>query len=159
LKARAARRLETVKLFLAFTIFISGAMLTACQSSENSGAVNATPTPEVKRDYFQDALGSVQAGGFDFILAFRKIDGEPFSSDDKKYLKDNAPRDTNRWNLTEDGKTAIAGSNYKFTPANLEALKKRFTIEDFSPPKEENSGGDEQNSNASDDVKNTNTGK
>ena len=119
----------------------------ACQSAENPQVnVNSTPTPEKKRDEFQDAFNSVKVGGFDYIFVFRRPDNAPLTSEDKAYLKANSPADTNRWNLTEEGKVAIAGSNYKFTPANLEALKKRFVVEDYSKVKQENGANDNANS-------------
>ncbi len=90
-------------------------------------------TPEIIIDDLEERLKSVQTGNFEFIYVFRKKDGEIFSGDDKKYLKDNAPFDTNQWVLTSDKKGVIAGSNYTFIPENLEALKKRFRIEDYSP--------------------------
>jgi hypothetical protein len=142
-----AEKLQIIRIgILCFTIFLSLAGL-ACQSSENIGADSVPgPTPEKQRDYFQEALSSIQAGGFDFVFAFRRLDGATLDADDKKYLKQNAPLDTNRWNLTDDGKIAIAGSNYKFTPENLEALSKRFAIEDYSRAKNENN--EDNNSNA-----------
>ena len=111
----------------------------ACQSTGNEEiSVKSTPTPQKMRDEFKDAFKSVEVGGFDYIFVFRRADNEPLTSEDKTYLKANSPRDTNRWNLTEEGKVAIAGSNYKFTPENLEALRKRFIVEDRSKVREEN---------------------
>lgn len=89
-------------------------------------AVNQT------RDDFEDRLKSVQTGNFQFIYTFRRTDGGSFVAEDKRYLKENSPRDTNQWVLTSDEKAAIAGSNYAFTPENLENLKKRFEVTDFS---------------------------
>ena len=107
----------------------------ACQGGDEKAAGNASPAPsaETKKDDFQESLQSVQTGNFDFILAFRRLDGDVFSGDDKKFIKANAPHDTNQWVLTLDGKCVIAGSNYKFMPEHLDALKKRFSVEDYSP--------------------------
>lgn len=98
----------------------------------------ATPTPEKKVDDVQDNLSLVQRAGFAFIYVFRRADGEALTGDDKKYLKENSPADTNQWRLTEDGKTVIAGSNYKFMPEHLDALRARFVVEDYSKPLNEN---------------------
>lgn len=97
----------------------------------------AEETPEIPVDDFTERLQSVQTGNFDFVYAFRRKDSDVFTSEDKKYLKDNSPIDTNQWVLTGDKKAVIAGSNYLFTPENLEALKKRFKVEDYSLPKDE----------------------
>lgn len=92
----------------------------------------ATPVSSEPRDDFEDRLKSVQTGGFQFVYAFRRKDGGVFVSEDKRFLKENSPPDTNQWVLTSDEKAAIAGSNYLFTPENLENLKKRFEIQDYS---------------------------
>ncbi len=100
----------------------------------------ATPivdeTPQVPVDDFAERLKSVQTGGFDFVYAFRRKDGEVFTSEDKKYLRENLPPDTNQKQLTSDEKAVIIGSNYIFPLENLDALKKRFKIEDYSPKEE-----------------------
>lgn len=100
----------------------------------------ATPivdeTPEIPVDDFAERLKSVQTGGFDFVYALRRKDGEAFTSEDKKYLRENLPPDTNQKQLTSDEKALIIGSNYLFPLENLDALKKRFKIEDYSPKEE-----------------------
>lgn len=100
----------------------------------------ATPivdeTPQVPVDDFAERLKSVQTGGFDFVYAFRRKDGEVLTSEDKKYLRENLPPDTNQKQLTSDEKAVIIGSNYIFPLENLDALKKRFKIEDYSPKEE-----------------------
>lgn len=127
----SVRNLSIALLLIAISSF-------ACQSNDETSVNvnNVSPSPiatEKKTDDFQDSLTSVRTGNFAFILAFRRLDGEVFSGDDKKFVKANAPADTNQWVLTADGKCVIAGSNYKFMPENLDALRKRFSIEDYSP--------------------------
>ncbi|MGI8495858.1 MAG: hypothetical protein ACR2L1_11190 [Pyrinomonadaceae bacterium] len=136
------------KLFLFVALVLSASGL-ACQSSENAADSKnaASPTPEKKKDEFQDSFNSVQVAGFDFIFIFRRPDGEMMTKEDKIYLKENSSPFTNRWNLTDEGKTVIAGSNYKFTPENMEALKRRFSVEDRSPVKPET---DNNNNNRAD---------
>ena len=93
--------------------------------------------PEIEVDDFAARLKQVQTGDFDFVYAFRRKDGDVFNSEDKKYLRENSPADVNQWISTGDKKVFIAGSNYLFRPENLDALKKRFKIEDYSTEKEE----------------------
>ena len=114
-------------------IFAVGCDNTEEKTAGNSNASNKVVAEEKKKDDFVERLNSVRTGNFDFILAFRRPDGEVLSGDDKKFLKANSPNDTNQWVLTADGKTAIAGSNYKFLPPQLDILKKRFVIQDYSP--------------------------
>ena len=142
---------------LIFVIYLSLVGF-ACRGGAGETSVNqaepppAPSTPEKKVDDFQDNLDSVQRAGFDFIYGFRRPDGGVFTSEDKKYLKDNSPPETNQWRLTEDEKGVVAGSNYKFFPQNLEALRKRFVVEDYSKPSDEsaaeNSNGESVNRNS-----------
>lgn len=140
------------KIALSFVVFLSLPGF-ACRGNEETKVnVNKTASkPERKVDDFQEILKSYRTAGFKFIFAFRRFDGDVFSGEDKKFLKDNSPTETNRWNLTEDGKIAVAGSNYKFPPVNLEALKLRFTVEDYSTQSgdsgDKNTNGN-QNSNS-----------
>lgn len=120
----------------------------ACQTAVTPVAdlMTPTPTPEVKesKDDFAEKLEYVRKGAFDFVYAFRRKDGAALDAEDRKYLRANSPIETNQWVVTEDAKAAIAGSNYQFPPASLEALKKRFNVEDLSPPKD---AKPEENSN------------
>ncbi len=132
-----------------FLVFLLVAL--GCQPSQRvleDRQPTATPfveeTPEVPRDDFDERLKSVQTGDFYYIYAFRRKDGEPFTSDDTKYFKENIPPDTNQIQRTADKKVIIVGTNYLFDLQSLDALKKRFKIEDYSPKKEPKQ---EQNSN------------
>ena len=117
-----------ISLLIVAAMFIS----LACQSSSNESAnAQTTPTPE-KKDDFGERLKAVQDVNFDYIYAFRRKDGGEFDKDDKVFVKQNAPFGTNQWVLTANGKVVIAGSNYKFTPKNLENLRNRFNVEDYS---------------------------
>jgi hypothetical protein len=145
------KRADTAK-NLALTLLVFAlSFVFACQSAteKNVATPKPTPTPEKKTDDFEGSLASVRTGSFNYVFAFRRPDGDIFSSDDKKFLKANSPNDTNQWVMTGDEKIVIAGSNYKFTPENLTALKKRFTVEDLSPvPSAEESGSSNQNAQA-----------
>ena len=115
----------------------------------------AESTPFVPVDDFLEGLASVQTGNFEYVFAFRRKDGSIFTGEDKRYLKENSPYDTNQWVLTADEKAVIAGSNYVFTEKNLDALKKRFKIEEYSPEKEPGKEN-EKNSNILENTANSN---
>ena len=105
----------------------------ACQSvSKDSANPETSSISTEKKDDFAERLRAVQDVNFDYIYAFRRKDGGEFEKEDKVFVKQNAPFGTNQWVLTADGKVVIAGSNYKFTPKNLENLRNRFNIEDYS---------------------------
>lgn len=122
-----------------------------------------TPTPEVKeaKDDLSEKLEYVRKGAFGFIYVFRRGDGAALDAEDRKYLRANSPVETNQWVLTEDARAAIAGSNYQFPPEMLDALKKRFDVEDLSEtttaeeaakPGANSGAGNKANSNAENKV-------
>ncbi len=140
------KRLYQINLILLLGVF-SFACQTAAEkptpnletSSSSSSATSAVETTAEKNlDDFEEGLSFVKTAGFDFTFVFRRADGGVFTAEDIRFLKDNSPRDTNQWILTADGKTVIAGSNYRFMPENLEILKKRFKVENLSKTIDEN---------------------
>jgi hypothetical protein len=136
---------------------LAGLFVSACQTAVTPVGKLRTPTPtpeEIKetKDEFAEKLEYVQKGAFTFVYVFRRKDGAALDSDDSKHLRANAPL-TNYWVVTDDRKTAIGGSNYRVSPEGLEALKKRYNVEDLSVAPDakpaENSNADRKaNSNA-----------
>ncbi len=124
---------------LVFLLILFAIFGFSCASQIILNDKNPTPepigesTPEIPVDDFNERLQSVKTGGFEIVYAFRRKDGEVFNSEDKKYLRENLPPDTNQKQLTSDEKAVIVGSNYIFPLENIDALKKRFKIEDYSP--------------------------
>lgn len=111
----------------------------ACQTAVTPvGKVQTpAPTPEEvkeKKDDFSEKLEYVQKGAFTFIYVFRRRDAAALDSEDRKFLRANSPVETNQWVVTDDARAAIAGSNYQFPPEMLDALEKRFDVEDLSEP-------------------------
>jgi hypothetical protein len=119
----------------------------ACQPNQtilNSGAKNpATDANAAERpkDTFESALRGVQKSGFDYIFIIRRKDGGIFDKDDKVFVRENSPAETNQFVLTDEDRVIIAGSNYPFPEETLEFLRERFNIEDLSPKKAENING------------------
>ncbi len=96
--------------------------------------VNAAPTVENKQTAFESDLQTLRTADLKYIFVVRRTDGGVFDSEDKKYLRTNLPT-TNRVIMSDEGKAYLIGSNYKFPPENLEVLRLRFNIEDFSTVK------------------------
>ncbi|MCY7375772.1 MAG: hypothetical protein LH472_07350 [Pyrinomonadaceae bacterium] len=92
--------------------------------------VNVAPA-ENKQSAFESDLQTLKTANLKYILVFRRTDGGAFDGEDRKYLKTNLPT-TNRVILTDESRAFIVGSNYKFPPENLEVLRLRFKVEDFS---------------------------
>lgn len=112
----------------------------------SSAPINSSATPV---NAFESDVNSMKTANFDFIYVFRRKDGGKMTAEDKKFAKQNSPADTNRF-IVSDGETAIiAGSNTRFAPANLEALKSGFVVADFSKSESElNNANANANTNA-----------
>lgn len=133
--------------FVLFLLIVLGCQpsQTVLNDRQPTPEPSTASTPEIPVDDFAERLKSVQTGGFYFVYALRRKDGEVFTSEDKQYLRENLPPDTNQKQLTSDNKALIIGSNYLFPLVNLDALQKRFKIEDYSPKEE--TPKNEQNTN------------
>jgi len=143
------------------TKFLTGGLLCAfglaglgCQPNQTilKDVVSPTPTPlstvDLKKTSVEEDVRDMQTADFDYILVFRRKDGGLFDDEDRKYLRQNTPLETNRWAKSDDGRAYVAGSGFGFTPEQLEALKKRFVIEDFSKPEVKNDANNAVNTNA-----------
>lgn len=96
--------------------------------------VNLNSNTNAEADELKAELTALKNADFDYIYSFRRKDGEPMDSVDKRFVKDNSHSATNRFTLTRDEKVIFAGSNYKFSDEGLKALRERFDLEDFSKP-------------------------
>jgi hypothetical protein len=76
-------------------------------------------------------LQYVRNGGFTYIWVVSRKDGKPLDKDDAAYLRKNAPQVVD-WVGTDNGKRFIAGTNFDLEKGNLDLLKKRFVVEDYS---------------------------
>ena len=88
-------------------------------------------------DEFESELTALRNADFDYIYSFRRKDGNPMDSDDKRFVKNNSHFATNRFTLSKDEKVIFAGSNYRFPEDGLAALKDRFEFGDYSKPEAE----------------------
>jgi hypothetical protein len=104
-------------------------------TNQSVNAVNSNADKPPISD-FEENLKSMQRSDFEYIFSFKRKDSGKFDREDKDFLKETAPQQTNRWLLTKDETTVLAGSNYIFSPDVMKKLGVRFTIEDFSPKKE-----------------------
>jgi len=97
----------------------------------NAVAVSPTPTPpqtplEVELTYAQNA-------NFRQIFAFSRKDAGKLTTEDIEYFRQYAPGEQINQRLkTSDNKHIVAGTNFPFQPEQMEALQKRFTVEDMS---------------------------
>lgn len=126
------------RLFFCLIVLLLFLLAVGCESpSLKANKATANQTVENELPLFERDLQTMRTANFDFIYAFRRKDGAAFDSEDRKFLRATAPPQTNRFVSTDDGRAFIAGSGYKFSPETLEALGKRFNVEDYSTKKEE----------------------
>jgi len=132
-------KFSRLKYSLAAAILFLVSLSFACQPNQTI-LKDAPPPPtpmetvETKQTSFEQDLRDMQTANFDYILAFRRKDGGVFDKDDKKFLRENTPPETNRFILTDGEKAFIAGSGFGFAPEQIAALQSRFIVEDYSKP-------------------------
>lgn len=116
-------------------LVLTGFAFAGCQQSaslENESASKQHSAARKPATPFETDLDYVRKGQFHHIYVFSRQDGGKFQPDDIAYLKANSPKQTNMWVSTDEGRRAIAGSNFDFEPAHMDALSKRFIIEDYT---------------------------
>ncbi len=118
-------------------IFVLIGCMTLCscgnsnsESSSGPVATQATPVPTPKTGFEAD-LDYVRKGQYTYIWVFSRKDGQLIDKDDAAFLRKTAPQVVD-WVTTEQGKRVIAGTNFDLAQGNLEVLKKRFTVEDYT---------------------------
>lgn len=127
---------QKIKKLQVIALVLVGIFAFSC-GSQSADQIKSDSAPEKKISEFERELKYLKTADFNYIFAFKRKDGKPLDSEDKKFLKHES-RTANRHTLTNDGKTAFVGTNYKLSNKNLEKLKKRFLLEDFSKSSEQN---------------------
>jgi hypothetical protein len=119
----------------------------ANSNSSNSGSVAAsngasasgTPSPaEAERPPgVEGDVAQMKTADFNYIIVLRRKDGREIDNDDRKFLNENTPADTNRRLLSRDKKAVTMASNFKTLIDARPTFESRFTIEDHSKPASE----------------------
>ena len=107
------RRFHKPRLLVFLLIGFLSVFLTTCASAPSN--TNSTPTPETTTS--SPTPQSSPLTGFD--------------KDDSAFLRTNAPQVVD-WVITDEGKKVIAGTNFNLEEGNMDVLKKRFVVEDYS---------------------------
>jgi hypothetical protein len=93
-------------------------------------ATPAGPSPSPLTD-FEEALRFVRNGQYTYIYVISRKDGKAFTPEDSDFLKTNAPQFVDKA-ATKDKTKVVAGTNFNLEQGNMELLKKRFVVEDYS---------------------------
>lgn len=124
-------------LLLALLPVGAGILLSSCSrgktdsgsdSSTSSTQAAAVPTPKTG---FEADLDYVRKGQYTYIWVFARKDSKPLDKNDAAYLRTNAPQVVD-WVTSDEGRKVIAGTNFDLAKGNLELLKKRFNVEDYT---------------------------
>jgi len=107
-----------------------GAPATSPTNTNTPAATPAGPSPSPLTD-FEEALRFVRNGQYTYIYVISRKDGKPLTSEDSDFLKINAPQLVDKA-ATKDRMKVVGGTNFNLEEGNLELLKKRFVVEDYS---------------------------
>lgn len=99
-------------------------------NTNTATATPAGPSPSPLTD-FEEALRFVRNGQYTYVYVFSRKDGKPLQPEDSDYLKANAPQLVDKA-ATKDRTKVVGGTNFNLEEGNLELLKKRFVVEDYS---------------------------
>lgn len=121
---------------VAAAALVAAVSLTSCSPGTNSGSstqpanVQASPASTPKSGFETD-LEYVRKGQYTYVWVFSRKDGKTLDKDDGAYLRTNAPQVVD-WVTSDEGRKVIAGTNFDLAKGNLETLKKRFVVEDYT---------------------------
>ena len=108
----------------------SGAPSTANAPSPSPTAAAPTPQSSPLTGFDKD-LQYIKNGGYTYVWVFSRKDHKPLDKEDSAFLRTNAPQVVD-WVTTDEGRKVIGGTNFNLEEGNLELLKKRFVVEDYS---------------------------
>ena len=129
-------KIITASLIVSATLLVAISLTSCGGGSTNSatpagpGSTPSAPAPSPKTGFEAD-LEYVRKGQYTYIWVFARKDGKPFDKDDTPFLHTNAPQVVD-WIKTDEGKRFIAGTNFDLAKGNLELLKKRYVVEDYT---------------------------
>lgn len=123
--------LVTVALLLAAISPTSCSSVTTNSGSPGSPGAQSAPAPSPKSGLEAD-LAYVRKGQFTYVWVFTRKDGKALDNDDGAFLRTNAPQVVD-WVTSDPAKKYIvAGTNFDLAKGNLDLLKKRFNVEDYT---------------------------
>jgi hypothetical protein len=117
-------------------MIVAAVSLTSCSSSNTNSSSPSEPSttqpaPSPKTGLEAD-LEYVRKGQYTYVWVFSRKDGKPLDKNDSAYLRTNAPQVVDWVTTDEQKRYVVAGTNFDLAKGNLELLKKRFKVEDYT---------------------------
>jgi hypothetical protein len=119
-------------------VLLAGLLFLGCNhsapaTSTNSAQPSSTaPVPAASPlTDFEEALRFVRNGQYTYVYVLSRKDGKAFTPEDSEFLKTNAPQFVDK-TATKDKTKVVAGTNFNLEEGNMELLKKRYVVEDYS---------------------------
>lgn len=123
-----------VVLLLVVAMLFAGCGGGAPTNSTNTATVEApassSPAPSPLTGFEKD-LQYIRNGQYSYVWIFSRKDGKALDKNDSAFLRTTAPQVVD-WVTTDEGRKVIAGTNFNLEEGNMEALKKRFVVEDYT---------------------------
>jgi hypothetical protein len=124
--------------FIFCLVILLAALITTCRKSGTNSATATEETPAASPranasplSEFEQRLQFIRNGQFTYVYVMSRKDGKPLDSQDSQFLRTNAPQVVD-WVTTDDKKKAIGGTNFNLEEGNLNAIRKRLVVEDYS---------------------------
>jgi hypothetical protein len=122
----------TLLLIALFFGACGGSAPNTSNTSSPTPAATATATPVASPlSDLDEALRFIRNGQYTYVWIFSRKDGKPLQPEDSTFLKTNAPQVVD-WAATKDKTKVVAGTNFNLEEGNLEAIKKKYVVEDYS---------------------------
>jgi basic membrane lipoprotein Med (substrate-binding protein (PBP1-ABC) superfamily) len=122
MSSEISKRAGVIVLLSLLAVIVGG-----CNSSGSRQGAAQKKLPAFERD-----LASVQRNNYQKVYVISRPDGAALNADDKAYLKTNMPIETTMRILTDEDRRLIVGTNFDLKPEHLDALNKRFRVEDYT---------------------------
>ena len=123
-------------MLVVMSLFLAATFSTSCTGvkTNSGGPVSAggqgSPAPSPKSGFEAD-LDYVRKGQYTYVWVFSRKDGKTIDKDDAAFLRTNAPQVVD-WVTTDEGRKVIAGTNFDLAQGNLDVIKKRLNVEDYT---------------------------
>lgn len=118
-------------------------MITGCQPNERilKSAESPTPKPtlEPRKTDIETDIREMGTARLDYVFVVRRKDGGLFNDEDKRFLRENMPREMNRTVSADEGRAFVLGTAFLIPKETVDRWRSRFSVEERSAQKPVNS--------------------